>query len=115
MRLLPALPHLHTCAVTALSRYPAHASACPYPPPGMDVWHLAATEQLTATCKSLVLAAALVRGAIGPGEALAAARLEEDFQAEEWGRVEAGHDLDEADIRSRLFGPSVFLRLLQLR
>lgn len=79
------------------------------------MWQLAATEQLTATCKSLVLGAALVRGAVGPGEALAAARLEEDFQAEEWGRVEAGHDLDEADIRSRLFGPSVFLRLLQLR
>ncbi|GLC41176.1 hypothetical protein PLESTB_001530000 [Pleodorina starrii] len=82
---------------------------------GLDPWHLAAAEQLTTTCKSVVLAAALLRGHIGPAAALAAARLEEDFQAEEWGRVEAGHDLDEADLRSRVFGPSLFVRLLQLR
>lgn len=50
-----------------------------------------------------------------PAQALAAARVEEDFQAEEWGRVEAGHDLDEADLRSRVFGPSLFVRLLQMR
>ncbi len=82
---------------------------------GLDAWHLAAAEQLTATCKSVVLAAALLRGHIAPAVALAAARLEEDFQAEEWGRVEAGHDLDEADLRSRVFAPSLFVRLLQLR
>lgn len=82
---------------------------------GLDVWHLAAAEQLTSTCKSVVLAAALLRGHIDPGRALAAARLEEDFQAEEWGRVEAGHDLDEADLRSRVFAPSLFVRLLQMQ
>lgn len=81
---------------------------------GLDHWHLAAAEQLTSTCKSVVLAAALLRGHIGPAEALAAARLEEDFQVEEWGRVEAGHDLDEADLRSRVFAPSLFVRLLQM-
>ncbi|GIL94536.1 hypothetical protein Vretimale_771, partial [Volvox reticuliferus] len=82
---------------------------------GMDTWQLAAAEQLTSTCKSVVLAAALLRGHIRPNEALAAARLEEDFQAEEWGRVEAGHDLDEADLRSRVYAPSLFVRLLQMR
>jgi ATP synthase F1 complex assembly factor 2 len=42
-------------------------------------------------------------------------RLEEDFQAEEWGKVEAGHDLDEVDIRSRIYAPSLFVRLLQMQ
>ncbi|KXZ46524.1 hypothetical protein GPECTOR_43g961 [Gonium pectorale] len=82
---------------------------------GLDHWHLAAAEQLTTTCKSVVLAAALLRGHVTPAAALAAARLEEDFQAEEWGRVEAGHDLDEADLRSRVFAPSLFVRLLAMR
>jgi ATP synthase F1 complex assembly factor 2 len=48
-------------------------------------------------------------------EAMAAARLEEDVQVEEWGAVEAGHDLDEADIGTRIAAPSVFLRLLALK
>ncbi|PNW70591.1 hypothetical protein CHLRE_17g726250v5 [Chlamydomonas reinhardtii] len=82
---------------------------------GLDDWHLAAMEQLTGTTKSVVIPAALLRGHITPAQALAAARVEEDFQAEEWGRVEAGHDLDEADLRSRVFGPSLFVRLLQMR
>ncbi|PNH03195.1 T-complex protein 1 subunit zeta, partial [Tetrabaena socialis] len=82
---------------------------------GLDHWHLAAAEQLTVTSKSLVLAAALLRGHLGPEAALAASRLEEDFQAEEWGRVEAGHDLDETDLRSRITAPSLFVRLLCMR
>ncbi|KAG2449713.1 hypothetical protein HYH02_005240 [Chlamydomonas schloesseri] len=82
---------------------------------GLDHWHLAAMEQLTSTTKSVAIPAALLRGHITPAQALAAARVEEDFQAEEWGRVEAGHDLDEADLRSRVFGPSLFVRLLQMR
>ncbi|KAG2501338.1 hypothetical protein HYH03_001128 [Edaphochlamys debaryana] len=82
---------------------------------GLDSWNLAAVEQLTSTCKSFVIAAALVRGHVTPVAALAAARLEEDFQAEEWGRVEAGHDLDETDLSSRVMGPSLFVRLLSVR
>ena len=45
---------------------------------------------------------------------MAAARLEEDTQMEEWGAVEAGHDLDIADITTRITAPSVFLRLLAM-
>lgn len=46
--------------------------------------------------------------------AVAAARLEEDQQLQEWGMVEAAHDLDAADVRSRIAAPSVFVRLLSL-
>ncbi len=48
-------------------------------------------------------------------EAIKATRVEEDCQVEDWGPVEAGHDLDEADVVTRITGPSVFLRLLSLR
>jgi ATP synthase F1 complex assembly factor 2 len=45
--------------------------------------------------------------------AVAAARVEEDFQMEEWGSVEAGHDLDVADARTRVTAAATFVRLLQ--
>eukprot|EP00201_Polytomella_parva_P012544 CAMPEP_0175054612 /NCGR_PEP_ID=MMETSP0052_2-20121109/9599_1 /TAXON_ID=51329 ORGANISM="Polytomella parva, Strain SAG 63-3" /NCGR_SAMPLE_ID=MMETSP0052_2 /ASSEMBLY_ACC=CAM_ASM_000194 /LENGTH=263 /DNA_ID=CAMNT_0016319321 /DNA_START=1 /DNA_END=792 /DNA_ORIENTATION=+ len=80
---------------------------------GLDPWRLEAVQQLTATCKSLVLAAALVKGIISPEEAMSASRIEEEAQAEEWGKVEAGHDLDEADISTRIYAPSIFIRLLE--
>lgn len=79
----------------------------------LDHWHLAATEELTSACKSLVLATALVREHIGIQQGITAARLEELFQIEDWGAVEAGHDLDEADISTRIAGPVLFLRLLK--
>ncbi|KAI8464442.1 MAG: hypothetical protein J3K34DRAFT_474312 [Monoraphidium minutum] len=79
---------------------------------GLDGWRLAAAEQLTAACKSVLLAAALLRGRVGPAEALAAARLEEDYQIEDWGVVEAGHDLDVADLRTRVGAPALMAALL---
>lgn len=90
------------------------AGAPPTPnPPGLDSWHLAAAEQLTAACKSVVLAAALLRGRLGAAEALEAARLEEAFQIEDWGMVEAGHDLDAADLATRVAAPAVMVGLLR--
>ncbi|GBF93265.1 hypothetical protein Rsub_05997 [Raphidocelis subcapitata] len=74
---------------------------------GLDSWRLAAVEQLTAACKSVVLAAALLRGRLSPEAALAAARLEEAYQIEDWGEVEAGHDLDAADMGTRVAAPAV--------
>ena len=46
-------------------------------------------------------------------DAIAASRVEEDYQLKDWGMVEAGHDLDIADINSRIAGPAIFLRLLE--
>lgn len=44
-------------------------------------------EQLTATCKSVVIAAAVLHGRLTPQEAFQASRLEENAQIEEWGMV----------------------------
>ena len=45
---------------------------------------------------------------------VAAARVEEDFQIDEWGLVEGGHDIDAADIKVRLTAPRVMMNLLKL-
>ncbi|KAH7373613.1 hypothetical protein KP509_17G065200 [Ceratopteris richardii] len=74
-------------------------------------WQLAAIDALSAAAKSLVIALAVSRGKLGIEEAIQAIRLEEDFQIEEWGLVEGGHDIDVADLRCRIAAASVFLRL----
>ncbi len=56
---------------------------------GLDPWHLAAVEQLTYCGKSLLVALAASKRRVGVQEALRLARLEEAFQSEEWGEVEA--------------------------
>ena len=56
---------------------------------------------------------ALIRGVIDVDQAMAAARVEEDLQIEEWGLVEGGHDVDLADIRVRLSSPRVMMNLLR--
>lgn len=62
-----------------------------------------------------MIATALLRGRLSVDEAIKASRLEEDCQMEEWGMVEAGHDLDIADTSSRIAAPSLFVRLLALK
>lgn len=62
-----------------------------------------------------MLAAALLHNRLGVRDAVAAARLEEDFQLEDWGIVEAGHDLDIADAHARIGSAAVFVRLLELQ
>ncbi len=54
-----------------------------------------------------------MHGRLSVTDAIKAARLEEEFQTEEWGVVEAGHDLDAADITSRIAAPMIFMQLLK--
>lgn len=74
-------------------------------------WQLAAVDALSAAAKSLVVAMAVSREKLNIEEAIQVIRLEEDFQIEEWGLVEGGHDIDVADLRCRVAAASVFLRL----
>lgn len=59
-------------------------------PTGLDPFRLTAFEQLTATCKSVVIAAAVLEEHLTPQQAFQASRLEEDAQIEEWGMVGVG-------------------------
>jgi len=80
----------------------------------MDEFQLASLQCATANCKSLVLGLALVEQRVGPSEAHNACRLEEDFQMEQWGLVEGGHDVDQAASLASLASASTFLRLHSL-
>ena len=64
-------------------------------------------------CKSLLVGTALFNEHISVGDALAASRVEEETQAEEWGYVEGGHDIDHSTIYMKLLAASVFLKLLR--
>ena len=78
----------------------------------LDPWRLAAVEQLVYGGKSLVLAFCILKGKVELKEALHLVRLEENIQAEEWGEVEAGHDLDKADMGTRVAASIVLLGLI---
>jgi len=79
----------------------------------VDDWELAGITAASAACRSLVMAFALARGRVRPADAQLLLRLEEDAQAREWGYVEGGHDVDEADLRARVGAAAAFLSLLR--
>jgi ATP synthase F1 complex assembly factor 2 len=54
-----------------------------------------------------------MHGIVTPESALKLARLEENYQMEEWGLVEGGHDIDEADYAVRVTAPLVFQQFLK--
>ncbi len=61
----------------------------------LDPFRLTAAHDLVSLSGSLVLALALIDGRIGPDDAWALSRLDEDWQAEVWGRDEEAEALGE--------------------
>jgi ATP synthase mitochondrial F1 complex assembly factor 2 len=53
----------------------------------------------------------VVQGRLSVAETLAAARLEEELQIQQWGLVEGGHDIDIADAAARVSAAALFSRL----
>ena len=80
----------------------------------LDDWYLTALSTLASSCKSLILATALLGDAIDLEQAIYLSRAEEEFQIEQWGLVEGGHDLDRADTNVRISSPVVFITLCRL-
>ncbi|KAK7588263.1 hypothetical protein V9T40_005508 [Parthenolecanium corni] len=68
---------------------------------------LFATENL----KSIILTLCCVEQEMSVEEAVQLSKLEEEFQTENWGRVEWAHDLSMADIQSRVSAAITFIRL----
>ena len=118
-------PLLQWCAV-ALGGRPAASDSLfgPAHPPqavsalraalaASDDWELAGITAASAACRSLVMAFALARGRVRPAAAQQLLRLEEDAQMREWGYVEGGHDVDEADLRARVGAAAAYFYLLR--
>ena len=74
---------------------------------------LTALQCATMESKSLVIGLALVLRRITPRVAEEASRLEEEFQMEQWGLVEGGHDMDRLNIGVGCKAGKAFLDFLK--
>ena len=79
---------------------------------GLDVWKRCALMELSSACKSVCMAIGGASGGFSVDQVIRASRVEEDYQIEQWGLVEGGHDIDLADSQVRIRSPMVFLDLL---
>jgi len=83
---------------------------------GVSDWRLTALDQVSRVTGSCLVSIALGFGFYDGDQALTAARLQEQYQADRYGRVEAsglgGHDVDHSDMRTRLAACWTFHRLL---
>ena len=89
----------------ARSRAAAHMSE-------LNDFELQSLFIFTTVCKSLSIGFALLHGEISIDEGVAAARLEEEIQIEQWGMVEGGHDVDRVHIAVQVASGRVLLRTL---
>lgn len=82
---------------------------------GLDSWQRSALMDLSSACKSLCMAIGGVEGEFTGDDLIQASRIEEEYQIQQWGLVEGGHDIDLVDIKVRIHSPLVFLNLLYMK
>ena len=63
-------------------------------PPSQSAWHLTIFSSMIRETKSFWLSWALMEDLVDADQAIQAARVEEEFQIQNWGLVEGGHDYD---------------------
>ena len=78
----------------------------------MDDWRMAAVDQLCGEGKSLLVALMVEAGHLSPEQALQASRAEELYNADRWGRVPAGQDLDMSFSMLMLSSANAFIKAL---
>ena len=79
----------------------------------MDVWELTMMQSVTMEAKSFFIGLAVVEGALTAEEAIDASRVEEEFQIEQWGLVEGGHDMDQLNNGIQIRASVVFKDMLE--
>ena len=79
---------------------------------GADHFLRAAIANLLGSTKSATISMALLHGAVSLDQALEAASVEEDYQIEENGFVEDGHDTQKVQTRVKAAAAAAFLRLV---
>lgn len=81
---------------------------------GLSPWQLAVLDTLTKITKSVTIPLAFHHGKLDATGVCIAARVEEDYQIEEWGEVEGGHDIDYRYTYVKVFSASTFHKLLNM-
>lgn len=80
----------------------------------LDAWHLTALSSTASEAKSFLVGTALIGRKIGPKKAVAAARVEEEFQISVWGLVEGGHDYDRLNCSIQIHSADMFVSSIAL-
>jgi ATP synthase F1 complex assembly factor 2 len=93
----------------------------------LDAWHLTALQAVASEAKSFLVAMAVVKGVSlssfktstkapfhDTAKAVAASRVEEEFQIECWGLVEGGHDYDRLNCSISIHAASFFVQSIAL-
>lgn len=78
----------------------------------LDVMRLAAASVLASCCSSMILALAVVKGHVDGEKAFLLSRLEEDTQAEAWGRDPEAESRAQR-LKNEILAATHFLRLLE--
>ncbi|KAL8471179.1 hypothetical protein ACS0TY_028128 [Phlomoides rotata] len=76
-----------------------------------DDFELGAIDALASAAHSLIIAVGIFRDRLSIEQAIELIRLEEDFQVDQYGLVEGGHDIDIADLRVQISSAALFLGL----
>ena len=79
----------------------------------LDLFDLTAVQTMTSILGSLVLSLAIVTGQITADQAFDLARLEEAFQAEQWGQDEDDAEKQAKD-RAELLNATRFLQMVRV-
>ncbi|XP_064595279.1 ATP synthase mitochondrial F1 complex assembly factor 2-like [Liolophura sinensis] len=72
-------------------------------------WAVHGFQSGVETLKSLIIMLALVDKEISVENAVKLARLEQEFQIDQWGNVEWAHDLDREEMKARLSAAALFV------
>ena len=78
----------------------------------LNDFELQALFTFTTVVKSLSIGLALLHGQLSIHDGISAARLEEEYQIEQWGLVEGGHDVDRVHIAVQVASGRMLLRTL---
>lgn len=76
----------------------------------LNAWELTALSSIASNCKSLLVGLAMLHGNITPTQASAASRVEEEFNIDNWGLVEGGHDYDRLNSSIQLHAAELLIQ-----
>jgi len=78
-----------------------------------DIWKLTVLQCATVEAKSFLVGLGIVKKYLSPSQAIEAARVEEEFQIENWGCVEGGHDYDRLNCSIQMRSASFLLEMIE--
>ena len=77
----------------------------------LNAWELTALASITTNCKSILIGLAMMYSNIlTPAQASTASRVEEEFNIDNWGLVEGGHDYDRLNSSIQLHAAEIMIQ-----